>query len=111
MARETCKPSFADGLLHAGNLKPFGFEQRANLAGLVALNFDLVTFHSAAAAIGLLELGGERFDLGVRDLRGKIVDDDHSFASAMCGLAAEHDATALRWRYRQFRPCRQAFAG
>ena len=89
--------------LHAGHLKAFSFEQRANLAGLVTLDFDGAVFDCAAATAGFLELDGKGFNLRTGNLRREIVDDNHSLAAAMRLFLAQDDAPKFdrfQWRCR-----------
>ena len=79
-------------LPHAGDLEAFLFQERANLCGLVALDFNRAFLDRPATAAGGAELSGELLDFGKAEMGREIVNDDDRLASAMGGFPAEDDS-------------------
>ncbi len=90
-------------------------EPIANAIGLVALEFDLTARDCSSAAEALTGVAAEILDLGRREMRRQLADDDDRLAATLGFFATKDNAMTLRGgtllagaRERRFRPCGQA---
>ena len=92
-------PTVEAPLPHATNNESFGFEGRADLGYLVALDFDDPILHRSAGATGCAQLFCHFFDDGDGKMSCKIVDDDNGLSTSMGSLASEQNPTHLPDRF------------
>src|SRR5258708_30411119 len=80
---------------HARNNKSFGFDGRADLGYLAALDFDDPILHRSAGATGRAQLFCHFFDAGDGEMACKIIDDYNRLPTSMPGFAPEQNPAPL----------------